>query len=86
MVSPSDDILGLLPPETIRQHRIVPLAVEGETLQVGVGRPPALPLLRDLAFLTGKTVVPVELETEEVEALLEDRDDLGALHRVDAEV
>lgn len=67
----SEDILHLLPPETIQQHRIVPLAVEGEMLQIGVIQSPSAPLLRDLAFLTGKTIVPVEMETEEVEALLE---------------
>ena len=67
----SDDILELLPPETIQQHRIVPLAVEGEALQVGMAQPLPPPLLRDLAFLTGKTIVPVEMETEAVEVLLE---------------
>ena len=67
----SDDILHLLPLEIIQQHRIVPLAAQGEILQVGVIEKPGAPLLRDLAFLTGKTIVPVELEASEVEALLD---------------
>ena len=64
-------MLGLLPPETIQQHRIVPLAVEGEALQVGVDGPPAATLLRDLAFLTGKAIVPVEMDPAEIDAWLE---------------
>ena len=71
MNAPSDDMLGLLPPETIQQHRVVPLAVEGETLQVGVVGPLAVPLMRDLAFVTGKTIVPIELDPAEIDALLE---------------
>lgn len=71
MTAPSDDMLGLLSPETIQQHRVVPLAVEGEALQIGVDRPPAATLLRDLAFLTGKTIVPVEMDPAEIDAWLE---------------
>ena len=68
----SEDILALLPPETIQQHRIVPLAVRGAVLQVGVDAPPRPTLLRDLAFLTGKTIEPVDMDPAEIDALLGD--------------
>ena len=70
-MSPSDANPSLLPPETILQHHIVPLAVEGEMLRVGVCEQPSPALLRDLAFLTGKTIVPIDLDASELEALLE---------------
>ena len=65
----AEDILNLIPPETIQQHRIVPLAVEGDVLQVGVSRSPEPGLLRDLAFVTGKTIVPVKVEAATVDDL-----------------
>lgn len=70
MIRPPRDMLALLPPETMRQHRIVPLALEGRTLQIGVATPPEATLLRDLAFLTGRNIVPVELAAEEIDAFL----------------
>ena len=72
MIRPPKEMLGLLPPETIQQHRVVPLALEGRTLQIGVATPLPPSLLRDLAFLTGKAIVPVELAAAEIEAFLEE--------------
>jgi len=72
MIRPPNDMLGLLPPEAIQRHRIVPLALEGTTLQIGVVETPTATLLRDLAFLTGKTIVPVKVDRAEIDAFLEE--------------
>lgn len=47
--------------DVIRKHRVVPLAAHNGTLEVGVAQPASAALVRELAFLTGKTIVPVTL-------------------------
>jgi len=65
------NLLHLLPAAFIRSRRVIPVAVKGETLEVGVETPPTPDLLEELAFLTGRTVVPVRVAPDEVEAFLE---------------
>ncbi len=71
MTLPSSDLLSLLPRETIRQHRVVPLSLTDGILRVGMDRPPDAVLLGDLAFLSGMSVVSSTLEPNELNALLE---------------
>ena len=71
MSTVATDILDLIPPEMVQQHRVVPLSVKGETLRVGMDAPLPAPIMRDMAFLTGKAVESVVLDTAELDDLLE---------------
>jgi type IV pilus assembly protein PilB len=62
------NIIALLPEPFIRQHRVLPLAVNGERLEIAVAGRPSAGLLRELAFVTGKKVIPIEVDGDFVDA------------------
>ena len=51
--------LALIPEEVAREHNVLPLSVEGDTLTVAVEDPDNLQLLDSLAVLTKKRIKPV---------------------------
>lgn len=65
------DAVRLLPAETIHACRVVPLELQGNELHVGVATEPSPALLRDLAFTTGKRIIPVSISEDELAAFLE---------------
>lgn len=70
MSKPGADLAEALPVTWMYRHRIVPLGVEDGVLRVGAVIEPEPAVLRDLAFLTGKTVVSVPVGRAEVDAFV----------------
>ncbi|MDX1545798.1 MAG: GspE/PulE family protein [Rhodothermales bacterium] len=62
-----------IPPDVLHQHGLVLLGAEGDVLRVGAAAPPPPLLLRDLAFMTGKTIEPVELSPDALAARLDEK-------------
>ena len=61
----------LLPIQVVRERRMIPLAVGEGVIEVGLeALPPPPQLLRELAFLTGRRPVPVQVSAERVDAYL----------------
>lgn len=59
-----------IPTSTWHQHRLALLGCEAGTLTVGVEDTPSPSLLRDLAFMTGLTVVPTHVEPHVIDDFL----------------
>lgn len=70
-VEPHAEALTWLPIETIRQHRVIPLAGSDQTLRIGTAQPPGAALLRELAFLSGKGVSFETIDEQTIDAFLE---------------
>ncbi len=64
------ELLAFVPPEVIRRHRVVPRAASSRVLEIGVAAEPAAGLLRDLAFATGRAVVPVFIDAQEIDRFI----------------
>ena len=59
LVKPEPEALALAPGDFAVKHRVLPLALDGETLVVAIGSPDALQAADDLGVLTGRPVHPV---------------------------
>ena len=70
VLNPSKEALALLSLEVLHTHRVVPFALSGDRLEVAMDGLPSQALIRELAFLTGCTVVPVQVEAAALDALL----------------
>ncbi|MFK7849034.1 MAG: GspE/PulE family protein [Rhodothermales bacterium] len=70
MEFPPTLLLTRLPQETMRLYRIIPLKEDAQFFSLGVSKPPSIGLLRDLSFMLGKQVVPVQLPADEIESFL----------------
>ncbi len=67
---PSATALALVPREVMRKHNLVPLAVQDNTLSVALKQLPGSALLRELSFLTGCQIEPIQVEADQLQALL----------------
>lgn len=72
MPASAADLFSLIPPATVRQHRIVPVALQDGVLEVGVAGRPTAEVLRELAFLTGQAIRPVPTEAAEIDAWIDE--------------
>lgn len=53
------DVLKLVPARLIKQHRVVPLSVEGKTLRLAMADPSNFPVVDEMRFATGLNIEPV---------------------------
>lgn len=60
----------LLPADIVCRYRVMPLSMRGRVLEVGVAEQPDAALLRDLAFLTGRNILPVIVESAAIDAFI----------------
>jgi twitching motility protein PilT len=63
----SEDLMSLLPSRVIFKHRILPLRMEGRTLDLGIENPNELTAIHEVEFLTGKRVRPVIIPSYQME-------------------
>ncbi len=59
IVKPEPAALALAPGDFAVKHKVLPLALDGETLVVAIGSPDSLQAADDLGVLTGRPVLPV---------------------------
>jgi type IV pilus assembly protein PilB len=72
-VSPEDIALEALPPETCREHCVIPIAKNGDILTVAVSDPFDVLLLDDLNILSGCKVRPVLSHPAAIRSAIEHR-------------
>jgi type IV pilus assembly protein PilB len=60
------EILDLVPSQFAVRHKIIPLAVEDNTLTVGMTDPGNFDLLKDLMFITHRAIQPLEMDEYEI--------------------
>ncbi|MDZ4699070.1 MAG: GspE/PulE family protein [Rhodothermales bacterium] len=68
--TPAPALLALLPAVLAHRHRVVPLALSGRELEVGVEALPEPAVARRLALVTGRRIRPVPLPAEDLAELL----------------
>ncbi len=68
--TPAPAVLALVPAALALRHRVVPLALSGRDLEVGVEAPPEPGVARRLALVTGRRIRPVALPAEDLAELL----------------
>jgi len=66
------ETLKLIPQKWLRRHKVLPLGVEGSTLQVATSDPLDQNTLNDLRLLTGLEIKPFVSTEEEIENVLEE--------------
>ena len=64
------NIKSIFPPDVVRTKRILPLSEENGILEIGVEQALNHAALRDLAFLTGKTIIQKPAGEAEVDAFI----------------
>jgi len=69
---PPTETLKLIPEKWLRRHKVLPLSVEGGTLQVATSDPLDQNTLNDLRLLTGLEIKPFVSTEEEIENVLEE--------------
>jgi type IV pilus assembly protein PilB len=70
----SADAVALLPAEFCKKRKIVPLAIERNTLRLAMADPLDLSIIQDVEFRTSKRVVAVVASETDVETLLQQID------------
>jgi type IV pilus assembly protein PilB len=82
------DAMRLVPKDVAERHRIMPLRLQGDTLQLAVADDSDVIMLDNIAMLTGKRVIPVQMAEATIIALMRrsySADDLTDLVREAAE-
>ena len=66
----SDDAVGLVPEDLARQHNVLPLMIEGDSLRVAMDDPQDMEAINTLATVTGYRIRPRLPTQGSVEGLL----------------
>ena len=69
-VTVSDDAVGLVPEDLARQHNVLPLMIEGDSLRVAMDDPQDTEAINTLATVTGYRIRPRPPTQGSVEGLL----------------
>lgn len=73
----SEELMGLLPSRVIFRHRVLPIRMEGRTLDLGIENPNELTAIHEVEFLTGKRVRPVIIPSYQMELALKHIEEKG---------
>ena len=57
-VSVAPELLKIVPAETARRHKVLPIALEGKQLTVAMAEPQNIQIIDELGFKTGKQIIP----------------------------
>jgi len=63
----SEDLMSLLPSRVVLKHRVLPIRMEGRTLDLAIENPNELTAIHEVEFLTGKRVRPVVIPSYQME-------------------